>query len=570
MVSPAHVSHQRQTFPSVLFCLLLIGCPGEISEPSNTDEIRAAIPPFQAASGVLRRVDAIQYTRTVHDILGEHIVVPTSLEPDTRKEGLISVGSSKTTVSSRGVEQYEAAAYSIADQAMEPGPERDALMPCSPSGTVDTTCAEQFVTEFGLRAWRRPLSDEELDEVVAIADRAALELDDFHDGLEFAVATLLQSPYFVYRPELGEEVDGAPRAYTAFELATRLSFFLWNRTPDDELLAAATSGELLTDPGLSAQAERLLADDRARTGVRAFFSDMLRLDLLDTLSKDPTVFVHMSPDVGPSAREETLSLVEHLFVDQDADYRELFTTRTTFLNRKLASIYNVRAPAREGFGITQYAEDSPRRGLLGHASILALNSHPASSSATLRGKFIRVTLMCGSIPPPPTAVNAGLPAASGLARTLRERVAEHLTNPTCAACHRLMDPIGLGLENFDAIGGHRTTDERSLRSLVLAEGEELPEAEVIDASGALNGVPFVDAADLSAIIAESEDTTRCLVRTMYRYAVGHLEEPGETESLRALYDDFEASGFRVRDLMLAIALDPAFREASAPSDLEVE
>ena len=297
---------------------------------------------------------------------------------------------------------------------------------------------------------------------------------------------------------------------------------------------------------------------------------MFRLDRLDTLSKDPTIFVHMSPEVGPSAREETLSLVEYLFIDQDADYRELFTTRTTFLNRKLASIYNVRAPVREGFGLTEYPEGSPRRGVLGHASFLALNSHPASSSATLRGKFIRVTLMCGSIPPPPTAVNAGLPAASGMARTLRERVAEHLTNPTCAACHRLMDPIGLGLENFDAIGGYRTTDERSLRSLVLAEGETPPEAEIIDASGVLNRTPFTDAADLGAVIAESEDSTRCLVRTMYRYAVGHLEVPGETQSLLDLHDDFIASGFRVTDLMLAIALDPAFREASAPSEEEVE
>ena len=243
MASRAHFPARHTAFACVLGCLLLVGCPGEISDPTNTEEVPAAIPPYQPAAGVLRRVDAVQYTRAVHDILGAHIVVPTSLEPDTRKEGLIAVGSSKTTVSSRGVEQYEAAAYSIAEQAMEAGPERDALMPCSPSGIVDTTCARQFVADFGLRAWRRPPSEEELDEVIAIADRAATELDDFYDGLEFAVATVLQSPYFIYRPELGEEVAGAPRAYTAHELATRLSFFLWNRTPDDELLAAKTRPE---------------------------------------------------------------------------------------------------------------------------------------------------------------------------------------------------------------------------------------------------------------------------------------------------------------------------------------
>ena len=202
----------------------------------------------------------------------------------------------------------------------------------------------------------------------------------------------------------------------------------------------------------------MIAHPSFEDGARAFFTDMWTLYQLDDITKDPTVFTHMSPEVGASAREETLRGVVENVVYEDGDYRDLFTTTRTFLDRKLASIYNVRAPVREGFGEAFLDEDGHRRGVLGHVSFLALQSHAVNSSATLRGKFVREVLLCQYIPPPPSDVDTSIPEASADAVTLRERVAVHLEDEFCASCHQLVDPIGLGLEQFDGLGHFRTTE----------------------------------------------------------------------------------------------------------------
>lgn len=529
--------------PSRLLALLCFGalgvsCEGVVADPPP-EELRPP-PPFEPGPQQMRRLTTAQYGNLVRDLVGD-IVVPTSLPPDEVEGGLRAVGATRAGVSSRGVDQYEAAAYVIAEQAMSEE-RRSELLPCDPTGTVDTACAERFIRRFGRKAWRRPLTTEEINRLVAVADQAALTLDDFYDGLEFAIAAILQSPDFVFRVEVGS--DGR---LTDWEMAERLSFFLWNTGPDEALLDAAASGTLRSD-GLTVHVDRMLADPRLRQGVRAFFDEMLGLEGLNSLSKDPTVFAHVSPDVGPDAREETLRLVEYVVLDEQLDYRELITTRTTFINRKLASIYGVQAPSRDDFGRFEHPEDSLRRGLLGQLSTLALHSHPASSSATLRGAFIRRTLMCGSIPPPPANVDTSVPEPLPGQATLRARVARHLTEPSCAGCHRLMDPLGLALENFDAIGRFRTTDND----------------EPIDASGELNGILFDDPVDLATTIAESGEYTRCLTRTMYRYATGHEESPDEAEAILSVHDEFTESGFLVLSLMRAVALSRGLSEIGGP------
>ena len=256
----------------------------------------------------------------------------------------------------------------------------------------------------------------------------------------------------------------------------------------------------------------------------------------------------MSPEVGPSAREETLLGLERLVFEIDGDFRDILTTRETFLNRRLAAIYDVPAPVREGFGLTELPEDGLRMGLLGQVSFLAPNAHATSSSATLRGKFIREVLLCAAIPPPPANANTALPEPSGTALTLRDRSEEHMQSGSCRGCHQLMDPMGLSLENFDGIGRYRTTDHGVL----------------IDASGELNGVAFADAEELGYLLHDHPDVPRCLVRTMYRYATGRLEASGETQALRQLTDAFTADGYRVKDLMREVALHRSFRHAVAP------
>ena len=272
---------------------------------------------------------------------------------------------------------------------------------------------------------------------------------------------------------------------------------------------------------------------------------MLNLHDLDDLTKDPTIFTHMSPEVGSSAREETLLGLLDNVLTEDGDYRDVFTTTKTFLDRKMASIYSVRAPAREGFAPTVLDDAGGRRGLLGQTSFLALNSHPVSTSATLRGQFVREVLLCQYIPPPPSDVDTSIPEPSATARTLRERVAVHLEDAFCASCHQLTDPIGLGLEQFDGLGHFR----------VREEGAE------IDPSGELDGESFSDAWELSDRIANHPALTGCFTRTFMAYASGHSVTDGEEEAVDYLNEGFQYMDHSVQFLIRDLVMSSAFRLA---------
>jgi len=510
---------------------------------------------------VLKRLTKAQYRNSIQDLFGEHIAVPISLEPDVPEHGFLTVGGSVSGISALGVERYETAAFDLAAQVLEPGEARDALMPCEPSASDDVACANLFITRVGREVFRRPLTNDEVARYQSVWAQAVAVLaaqdgeppqgepPHFYDGLTFSLAGLLQSPHFLFRVELGAQ-QGETLAYTDYEMATRLSYFLWNTTPAPWLLDAAERGELNDDATLSAHIDQMLRSNKARAGIRNFFSERFELHLLDDLVKDGEVFTSHSADLGPEAREETLTLIEHAVFDEDADYRDLFTTRTTFLNRRLAALYGVAAPALEGFAQTTHAESSPRAGLLGHASLLALYAHSASTSSTLRGKFIRKVLLCGEIPPPPADVDTSLPEPSGTMPTLRDRIQEHLVNPSCAACHSYMDPIGLGLEQFDGLGRFRTHEND----------------HPIDPSGDLDGTPFADAAALGEVIRNHPEVSPCLVRHLYRYALAVPEGDAYEDQLGQLSEQFAFEGYRVLPLLARIALSKGFRSASPASN----
>ncbi|HNH49711.1 MAG TPA: DUF1592 domain-containing protein, partial [Myxococcota bacterium] len=322
----------------MLHLLLLLACP--TPSPSESQPVVEPLGPPPAVTPsepTLRRLTTAQYENSLHDLFGEDLVLPTSLEPDTAVSGLYAVGAAQTSLSPFGVERYEEAAYSLAGQILSPE-RRNLVATCSPEAPVDEGCAREIIEGVGRKTWRRPLSTEESDRLTAVAVNASTTLGDFYSGLQYGLAAILQSPYFLYRVELGSD-DGTGRvAFDNFEMASRLSYFFWNTTPDEELLEAAEQGLLTTDEGLAQQVDRLMADDRSRDGVRSFFTEMLALYLLDDLSKDPTIFLHYSPDLGPSAREETLLGIEDLVFTKDADFRQIFTTQHTFLDRKLAAV----------------------------------------------------------------------------------------------------------------------------------------------------------------------------------------------------------------------------------------
>lgn len=516
-----------------------------VADVATPRDVPADWGPYTPPAAVLRRLTQEQYATAVHDLLGESVLVSRSLEPDTRVAGSFSVGAAQTALSSRGVEQYQSRAYEVAEQVLRDPARRAAVMPCAPTGEADRACAETAVRALGRRLWRRPLTQDEVTAVAAVGLDAASTLHDFHRGMEYALAALLTSPEFLYRVELGapDASDPSRWRFTPHELASRLSFFLWNGPPDEALLTAADDGTLATDAGLRAQVRRMLDDARARRGLRAFVSDWLQLDRLDDLQKDGAVFTSYSADVAPAAREETLRGFERLVFDRDVDVRDVMTTRETFVNRKLASIYNVRAPSLTDFALTTLPASGPRVGLLGQTSVLALYAHPTSTSPTLRGRFVRETLLCQTIDLPPVNVNTALPEPSPQLRTLRERLTQHRADPSCAGCHARLDNIGYGFENFDGIGRYRVTENGAM----------------INAAGDLDGGFFTDLPGLARQVHDHPDLPRCVVRRVYRWAYGRVEGAGEAREVARLGAVFEADGYRLRALLEAVATSPAFQ-----------
>jgi hypothetical protein len=521
-------------------------------ESSTTDDERAAeLPPFVAPEAALRRLTAAQYRRSVNTVFGDDVLILGRLPTDPVVAGSASVGASEATVSSLALEQYETAAYAIAEQIVAPGAIRSRVIECTPTrqGQRDDDCAREVLVARGSLLFRRPLVGDELERLVDVSGVAAETLDDFYEGLSFGIAGLLTSPHFIFRAEVGEvdPDDEAVLRYSNSQLATRLSYLFWNTTPDETLLAAN-----LVDPVvLEAEAQRLLEDPRAREGVRAFFTEMLGLDGLDDLVKDPATYVHFDQQLGPSAREETLRVIEHVVFDAQADLRTLFTTRETFLNPKLASVYAVPAPVRKGFAAFELPADGPRAGLLTHASVLLLHSHAIATSPTLRGYFVRTTLLCEHIPPPPANLDTSVPEPSDSATTLRERISMHREAPSCNSCHQLMDPMGFGLESFDAIGRHRTLDTGA----------------PVDPSGNVDGAAFSNAVELGERLRDDPRVSACLVRRIYEYATGAEAAPAAERELNRLAGAFANDGYQLQELLLAVALSDAFRTASKHRDV---
>jgi len=518
--------------------------PSESKTPGPASDDVGPPPDVSPDPPRLRRLTRVQYKNALVDLFGDDLVLPVSLEPDVREEGLQSVGAGSTSISPRGVEQYEDAAFDVAEQVVA-WPDRVAdWMDCDLEVEVSQTCAEQLATTLGRRAWRRPLEAEEVAALSGLITTIAAEADEPAVGVAYGISAILQDPRFLYRVELGTDDGTGGRVLTDLELASRLSFLLWNSLPDEALLEAAQAGELSSADGLRTHAERLLADDRAREGLRNFFTELYQLDLLDSITKDPLVIPQSSPEVGPAARAETLAVLEWLVFDEDTDFRKAITTRRTFIDRRLAAIYGVQAPDVAQAAWTDLPEDGGRRGVLGHVSFLMLNAHNSTTSATLRGKFVRERMLCQVMPAPPADVDTSIPEADETSPTLRDRVAVHLEDPACAGCHELMDPIGLGFENFDAIGKWRSTEAGA----------------VIDPSGNLDGTDFTDAWEMAAAISKHPQFGPCVAQNLYQYTTGLPLGEGERDLVDWLADGFAADGHRMQALVLRIIDSPGFRQ----------
>ncbi|MBL8631556.1 MAG: DUF1592 domain-containing protein [Rhodospirillaceae bacterium] len=498
----------------------------------------------------VRRLTESQYRHIITDVFGPHIVVAGRFDPLIRTEGLLAVGASQATISPAAVERYAALAKSIAQQVVDEK-NRALILPCAPVSPAkpDEVCAKTFFTKVGRYLYRRPLADDEIGVYTKIAANAGASRGSFYDGVSYGLQAMLQSPDFLFVTEnaVANSKTKALQQLDDYSKASRLSFFLWNTSPDDELLAAAEKGELSTSSGLRKQVDRMMNATRFEGGVRAFFSDMLALDDFATLEKDTLIYPAFSLAAAEDGKEQLLRTLVDVLLVKDRDYRELFTTRETFMTSALGLVYRLPATNPGGWAKFTFAEDDQRAGIQGLLSFTALHSHPGKSSPTLRGKAIRELLLCQKIPDPPSTVNFDqFNDPNSPNRTARDRLTVHATDPACAGCHKLVDPIGLALETFDGAGQTRWTENGAK----------------IDTSGNLNGIPFNDPKGLGQALREDPAAAQCVVRRAYNYATARPLERGERKWLNYLEHEFADDGYRFRELIRKIALSDALYAVS--------
>ncbi|MBM3514073.1 MAG: DUF1592 domain-containing protein [Alphaproteobacteria bacterium] len=527
-----------------LAAILLAAC-----EPAETET--------SGAPAGMRRLTEEQYRNAIADIFGADIEVAGRFDPIVRPaHGLLAAGTSEISVSPAGFEQAYTMANSIAGQVLDAG-HRDAFLTCTPADATkpDDVCARTFFASVGRLLFRRPLTDEELMSRVAAARRATEISGNFIQGVTLGLGSLLASPSFLFDVDETEpDPDRAgQRRLTAYAKASRLSFFLWNTTPDAELLDAAASSAIHSAKELARQVDRLMAAPRLEGAVRTFFADMLGLEAITNLVKDATLYPAFVRAVKADMPEQTLRTIVHHLLTKNGDYRDLFTTRETFITRALGLIYQVPVPQQTGWMPYTFSDDSGRAGLLTLMNFLAANSHDGRTSPTLRGKALREMLLCQAVPIPPGDVDFKLVQDTNNPnfKTTRDRLTAHRTAATCAGCHKITDPIGLGLEVFDTVGVARTAENGAM----------------IDTSGDLDGVPFATPSELGRAVRDNPATASCLVHRIYEYAIRWPIADGERDWIKSLEQDFGKDGYRLKALMRRIAVSKAFyRIAPAPGN----
>lgn len=519
--------------------LTLVICGGAVAVAAP------ATDPWVAS---LRRLTEQEYRNSIADIFGREIEVRGTFEPSKRSNGLAAVSTAILSVTPVGFESFHKMANDIASQVT--ADKYRARLPCAPrdASSHDDACASKIISHYGRLLFRRPLTGAELDNRVGLSRRITEQTKDFYVGLRYSLSMLLQLPDFVFRSEVAiPSADGKRGALDSYSRATRLSFLMWNTTPDAELLRAAESGELATSAGLTKQVDRLMASPRLEAGMRAFFDDMLQLDTFETVSKDSLLYPKWGSGMADSAREETLRTVIGLALHDNGDIRDLMTTRKTYLDRRLAVLYRVAFPFTGDWVRYEFPADSGRSGILTQISMLSMFSHPGRSSPTKRGVALQEIFLCSPTPEPPNDVDFSLvnDAASPM-KTLRARLMAHASNRACAACHQHVDPIGLSLEGFDTIGGYRTVEN----------------GEPIDVSATIRGQTFSGGQGLGQYLHDNPRYPACVARKLYSYSRGLKRST--VEDFPDAYKAFQDSGFRLRALLKSMAVSESFYSVGAP------
>jgi hypothetical protein len=545
-----------------MLTLALGACNGAIGDHGKPPIVVTTTPlcrGLDPGPSFIRRVNRFEYDNTVRDLLHTTLTPARGFPAEERRLGFDDNGAA-LSVSPLLTEQLMLAAEQLAADAVDN--HWADLVPCALTATNVDVCGADFIAAFGRRAYRRPLDSEDTATLKAVFD--AGKATDLKTGIRLVITTVLQSPDFLYRVEFGRAAVGSDPRVTVkdsttgatlgqtqvvrvgdWEMATRLSFLLWRSMPDDPLFAAAEAGRLSSDADIAAEVTRMLADPKAHAVISDFHDQWLRIAEVDALEKESGVFSGWNASMSGLMRQEAQAFIDDVMWNGEGTLDALFTAQYTFANAALAQYYGLPAPSGSGF-VKVSLDGSQRGGVLTQGGLMSLLAKPNQTSPVHRGKFVREQIFCQILQPPPPDIEI-VPPELSTTLTTRERFNQHSADSACAGCHQLTDPIGLGFENFDGAGKFRDMENGKP---VDASGEVFG----TDVAGTFNG-PI----ELGRKLAASADARACVATQWFRYGYGRAETEADGCSMQTLKDKFAGSGYRVLDLVAALAATDAFR-----------
>jgi hypothetical protein len=551
---------QRPAF--ALLLAMVAGCVGSIGNSSEEDSAgdesqttgagpggpatlgggsgQAAVctGPSDPGTVTLHRLNSVEYDNTVRDLMGDGTHPARSFPVDGVANGFDNEASVLST-SPLLVDKYSTAAKTMVDALMM-GAQRAKVMICDPLVQGDA-CTQKILETFAKKAWRAPLDPTDGPRLLALAKSAVTQGGMLDQGLRIALRAILLSPRFAFRVEIDPSpTSTAPHPLSSHELASRLSYFLWSTMPDDALMTAADANQLTSKEAVAAQVTRMLSDPKSAALTDNFAGQWMGLRQLDIATPNAK-FTAFTPQIRADLKTEAATFFRS-FVTENKSALELLTADYTYANSRLAAYYGLPSPGSDAFAKVSLA-GSPRAGMMTQGAWLTVTSTSARTSPVRRGKYVLGQLFCQEPPPPPPDVKP-LAETTTPTGTLRERMAAHRASASCAACHGLMDPIGLAFENFDAIGQYRTNDS----------------GFAIDPAGKLaDGRTFASAKDLETVVASDPQYGTCLTSKVFAYAVGRAPSGADECNVAALASQLSTGGFRLADLLQAVAQSDSFR-----------
>lgn len=529
-------------------------------EPKRPAHCTGVLSPGPAP---LRRLTKTEYNNTVRDLLGDDSRPADAFPPEETTLGFDNNASGRG-VSQIHIERYMLAAEQLVTNAM--ANHRDLIIPCDPHDIPADLCASRTIERFGKLAFRRSLTAAEKARFQSYFETLYVE-----DGFDGAIATIfemmLQSPHFLYRAEVGEpDTDGdGVVALTGPEIATRLSYLIWNSGPDDILVAAGETGVLSTAEGIRSQVLRMLDDPRSHEAVLHFHRQWLELTKLNDTYKDTELFPEFDEALKARLKEETERFIDHVVWDGEGDLTTLLSASYSIIDPMLAEHYGAEypeTPPGQRPGFTKVPLDPEQRaGLFTQGAIMSVQAKYNQTSPVLRGKFVREQMLCQHLAPPPANINITPPDLDPNLTT-RERFRQHSDSTECSGCHKKMDPLGLTFEHYDPLG--RWRDDESPTLPIDSSGEIL---FTWDVDG-----PVANAVEMAKRLATSEEVQQCYATQWFRYTHGRDAGFADECNVFDLMQAFKASGWNIKALIVALTQTEAFRyrKVIVPGGEEIE